>query len=74
MVIEKGPQVGVYYNSAIPGYIVTDDKVRWEFDRLAFLDLKGGCELRQLRHDEVVIAPGFIYRRADAEGTQTNAR
>jgi hypothetical protein len=64
-VIEHGPSVGVFHNKTIPGYIVTDDGKRWAFDRVAFMDKGGGCELRQLASDECVIAPGLIYR-ADA--------
>lgn len=63
MVIEHGPSCGTYKQRSIPAYIVTDNAVRWEFDRIAYADKSGGIELRQLRPDECVIAPGLVYRR-----------
>lgn len=62
-VIEHGPSIGNYRGRPIPGYIVTDDGVRWKFVGAAIED-RDGVALSQLARDECVIAPGLIYRRA----------
>lgn len=36
---------------------------RFKYDRQAMMNMKGQCDLSQLDVDEVVVWPGFIYRR-----------
>jgi hypothetical protein len=48
-----------------------DGKV-YDFDREALQDKKGGIELSQLRDDEIIIAPGLIYRKSKASKPRGN--
>ena len=60
MVTAKGDSIGTYKERDIPGWIEARGD-RYVYDRL--WDEKGG-ELSQLARDEVVIAPGLIYKIA----------
>lgn len=63
MIIEHGPNLGFYHHGKpVPSYIVDQDGTHLYFERTA-VETNGGVELRQLAVDEVVIAPGLIYRR-----------
>jgi len=61
MVIEHGPSIGTFKQKPIPAYIVTENKIRWKFHRVANLDADGGFTLSKLKKNECVIAPGLIY-------------
>jgi hypothetical protein len=56
----KGPSVGTYRDRDIPAWISTDRGL-YEYARPA-TETDGGVELAQLADDEVVIAPGLVYR------------
>ena len=55
-----GPSIGTYRDRDIPEWIGTDRGI-FEFDRIAS-ETDGGVEMAQLAKDEVLIAPGLIYR------------
>lgn len=60
----NGPSIGTYRDRDIPAWI----KARgghYEYDRIGVLDKEGGFEMSQLASDELVIAPGLIYKRKD---------
>lgn len=61
MLVEHGPSIGIHRGKKIPSYIVDQNGTRLEFDRVA-VETDGGVELSQLANNEVVIAPGLIYR------------
>ena len=63
-IIEHGPDVGTHKGRGIPGYIISTRGDRFDFDRIAVLDLDGAFELDRLAPDEAIIAPGLIYRRS----------
>jgi hypothetical protein len=44
--------------------IERDGKV-YDFDREALQDKNGGIKLSQLRDDELIVTPGFIYRESE---------
>lgn len=49
----------------MPEYVECPERGgRYRFDRQATEDRGGSIALSQLRDDEVVVWPGFIYRRA----------
>lgn len=50
-----------YAMQPLPIYI-SKDGIRYEFIRVAEQDKDGCVALSQLTPDEIVIAPGFIYR------------
>jgi hypothetical protein len=58
MVTDKGPSIGSYKERDIPGWIDARGG-RYVYDRL--WDERSG-ELSQLARDELVIAPGLIYK------------
>lgn len=60
---EHGPEI-----DGKPSYIIDNDGVRYEFNRRA-KKVGGAVYMSQLRDDEVVIAPGLIYRMALALST-----
>jgi hypothetical protein len=60
-VTKHGP-VRQYKSRSVYEYIESGGE-RWNFDRLAVVGHDGSVDLEQLRPDEVVIAPGVIYRR-----------
>ncbi len=60
MVTAKGDSIGTYKHRDIPGWIEARGN-RYVYDRL--WDEKSG-ELSQLARDELVIAPGLIYKSA----------
>lgn len=62
MIIEHGPSIGEHNGKEIPAYIVEKNGVRYDYDRIAVYHPDGGVELSQLARNEVVIAPGLIYR------------
>ncbi len=47
----------------VPAWFV-DENIRWSFDRPAMKEKGGGISMAQLRDDEMLIAPGAIYRQA----------
>ena len=47
----------------MPAWFV-DENIRWSFDRPAMKEKGGGISMAQLRDDEMLIAPGAIYRQA----------
>jgi hypothetical protein len=60
-VTAKGPSVGLYLDRDIPAWVAARDG-RYVFNRL--WDDKRG-EISQLGDDEIVIAPGLIYKIED---------
>lgn len=58
MVTSKGPSIGTYKERDIPAWIDARGS-RYSYDRI--WDEESG-ELKQLARDEVVIAPGLIYK------------
>ena len=58
MVTAKGPSIGTYKDRDIPAWIDARGG-HYEYERL--WDEKNG-ELAQLSRDELVIAPGLIYK------------
>jgi hypothetical protein len=66
MIIEHGPSVGEHHGKEIPAYILDDDGTRYDYNRVA-VETDGGVELSQLSREEVVIAPGLIYRAIASE-------
>lgn len=69
-VVRHGPSVGEYMGRDIPGFIVSGDGERSDFNRIAKVK-DGGVELSQLAPDECVIAPGLIYRRSASKTGET---
>lgn len=62
MLTEQGPSIGTHNGRTVPEYIVDQDGQRYDYNRVAVLDPDGGFTLSKLRGNEVVIAPGLIYR------------
>lgn len=65
--MKHGPEIDGH-----PSHIIDDDGVRYEYSRKA-RKVGGAVYLSQLREDEVVIAPGLVYRmalRSDDEQAQ----
>lgn len=66
MVDAKGPSIGTYRDRDIPSWIDARGG-RYAYNRI--WDEKDG-RLAQLARDELVIAPGLIYRRENREESQ----
>lgn len=59
----KGPSIGMWRDRDIPAWLNARGG-HYEFDRVGILD-DGGFEMSQLARDELVIAPGLIYKRKE---------
>ena len=59
---EYGPAIGSHLGKPIYESI-TEQTQRYVFDRLAQCD-RDGCPLDQLNKDELLFAPGLIYRQS----------
>lgn len=62
MITAKGPSVGTYRERDIPAWIDARGG-HYVYDR-PVRETSGGVDLKQLARDELVIAPGLIYKRA----------
>lgn len=54
--------IGNYQGHPIPAFI-QDRGARYNFEKIAVEDRDGSVALSQLRRDELLIAPGLIYRK-----------
>jgi len=57
-----GPAIGSHLGKIIYKSF-QEDNIKYIFDRLAQCDTEG-CPLDQVRRDEVLLAPGLIYKKA----------
>jgi|GEM_PF-4195246 len=57
-IVAKGPSIGVYRDRDIPAWVIGGDG-RYAFDRPWDEE---SSDLSQLAADEIVIAPGLIYK------------
>jgi hypothetical protein len=62
MTSSTAPIIGTYDDRPIPEWIERSGE-KYTYNRPAQEDANGAVALAQLRPDEVVIAPGLIYRR-----------
>lgn len=65
----KGPSIGTYRDRDIPAWLNARG-VHWVYDRIGALDKDGGFEMSQLARDELVIAPGLIYKLETAQSAE----
>jgi hypothetical protein len=56
-------QTGVYEPADRNGFVVIHAGARYAMDRPAAKNADGSISMDQLRSDEIVVAPGLIYRR-----------
>jgi hypothetical protein len=59
---DYGPVIGSHLGKAIYKFF-REDNIQYIFDRLAKCDTEG-CPLDQVRCDELLLAPGLIYKKA----------
>jgi hypothetical protein len=57
-----GPAIGSHLGKTIFQFF-QEDNIKYIFDRLAQCD-EDGCPLDQVKHDELLVAPGLIYKKA----------
>lgn len=59
---DYGPAIGSHLGKTIYKFFL-EDNIKYIFDRLAQCDTEG-CPLDQVRRDELLLAPGLIYKKA----------
>ena len=64
-VIDKGGSIGDVQGIECPAWVKCSDGERYDYDRVAYTDEDAGVPLSQMSNDEVLLAPGVIYKKAD---------